>query len=129
MGKFIKMPNYPTAAWGATRVSKGDWFGNSNYQQPGDALVPATFGFGAIETAGFSGGGYSNTGNYYARVTYPANTSASTEQFAPVFGQNASTANNTNAPVVTVYIASNNAQVANNTNLAAECFKIEAYGV
>lgn len=129
MGKFISLPNYPTSAWGATRVAKGDWFGSNNYQQPGETLVPQTFGFTGLESAGFSGGGFSNSNNYYARVTYPANTSSNTEAQAPTFGQTPSAANNTNAPVVTIYIASNNAQVANNTNLSAECFKLEAFGV
>lgn len=129
MGKFIKLPNYPTAAWGATQVNRGDFFGSNNYQQGGEVQVPGTYGFQGIEAIQFDGTAYSVSNNYFARVSYPANSFNSAEQLAPAFGQTASAANNTNAPVIKWFIASNNAEVANNTNLAAEVVRATFWGV
>lgn len=129
MGKFISLPGYPTASWGATKVARGDFFGTNNYQAGGELIVPGTFGLGAFETAGASFSGYSYSNNYFARVVAPNNLSANGEQLAPVYTANASNGNNTNQLVVKWFIASNNAEVANNTNLSAEGVRFTAEGV
>lgn len=129
MGQVIPLQNYPTAAWGATRVSRGDFFGSNSYQQGGEVQTPIPFGFaGGIEEMGFSGGGYSASGTYFARVAYPANSFSASELKATSWGQNASSANNTNAPVVKWFYAANSVEVANNTNLAAEVVRYTSYG-
>ncbi len=127
MGKFVSLGNYPTSAWGATKVAKGDFFGSNNYQQGGEVLVPGSFGLQSIESVEFSGA-FAPSNNYFARVAYPANSFNAAEQIAPTFSQTPSGANNTNAPVVKWFIASNNAEVANNTNLAAELVRTTVFG-
>ncbi len=129
MGKFVPLPNYPTPAWGATKVTSGDFFGSNNYQQGGEVQIPQTYGFGGIESIKFAGTAYSVSNNYFARAVYPANSFSANEGLAPSFGQNASSANNTNAPVIKWFIASNNVEVANNTNLAAEVVRADFFGV
>lgn len=128
MGKTIALPGYSTASGaGAGKIWRGDFFGSNNYQQPGETLVPGTFGFGAIESVRFDG--YSASNNYFARVQWPANSFSANEQAAPVFAQGPSSANNANAPQVRIFIAGNNAQAANATDLSAEVFRMTVEGV
>lgn len=127
MGKFTSLPNYPTRAWGSTKVAAGDFFGSNNYQQGGEVQVPATFGFTGIESLHLESA-FAYSQNYFARVYFPA-TGNKNENVAPSYGQNASTANNTNAPLIQWFIAANNAQVANNTDLSAEVVRLRAFGV
>ena len=129
MGKTVNLPGYSTAAWGQTKVWRGDFFGSSNYQQGGEVQTPQPYGFAGLEAINFDGTAFAASNNYFARVAYPANSFNNTEFQATTFGQSASSANNTNAPVIKWFIASNSAEVANNTNLSAEVVRITAYGI
>src|SRR6185437_16657406 len=127
---YIPLPGYPTAAWGQTRVWKGDHIGPALYVAGGEYPTPAAFGFpGGIESVGgeFSGNAYS--GNYYVRAVAPANSFSASEQRAPAFGATASNANNTNAIALKWFYTANNVEVAANTNLAAEGVRLIAYVV
>lgn len=131
MGLFKAMPNYPTPAWGATKVTRGDFFGTSNYQAGGEVLSPGAFGFGGLERfepAPNAGNNinqfFAYSQNYYAVVQYPANSSSSTEQFAPTYAGRAS-----NNQIIVRWFAANNAEVANNTNLAAEAVPVTVFGI
>jgi hypothetical protein len=131
MGLFKPLPSYPTSAWGATKVNRGDFFGSSNYQQGGEVISPQAFGFTGVErfTVELSSNNnndrsYSYTGNYFGVTQYPANLSTANEQYAPVY---AGTASN-NQIVVRWFYAANSVEVANNTNLAAEALPVTVFG-
>lgn len=126
---WIPLPNYPTSAWGSTKVWKGDHTGPAAYATGGEIVVPGAFGFQGLEEVGaaFSGNSYSTT--YYVRMVPPANSFSAAEQQAPSWGANASNANNTNQIQLLWYYQANNAQVAANTNLTAEGVRITVYGV
>ncbi len=126
----IPLPGYPTAAWGSTRVWHGDHYGPAAYATGGEFIPPAALGFpGGIESMSGQFSGNSFSGNYYVRMVPPANSFSSTEQRAPAFGANASTANNTNQIAVQWFYQANNNQVNANTNLAGEGVRILAFGV
>ena len=131
-GAWIPLPGYPTAAWGQTKVWRGDHVGPANYATGGEIPVPGAFGFpGGIEEIGAGFGGYSYSNNYYVKMFPPVaagNTFNVNESFAPVWPANASNANNTNQIQIVWYYAANNVQVAANTTLAAEGVRITAYG-
>lgn len=122
---WISAPGYPTAIGNKLKWF-GDHVGPSNYQQPGETVVPNAFGFpGFVEDVGGSFGGYSQSNNYFVRGVWPANaTSNVNEQFAPTYFQN--TANNSLS--LQWFYAANSVQVSNNTNLAAEIVKVTAWG-
>lgn len=127
---YIPLPGYPAAAWGQTRVWRGDHIGPLIYVTGGEFPTPAAFGFpGGIESVGVDFGGNSYSGTYYVKALQPANSFSASEQRAPAFGATASNANATNQIAIQWFYTNNNAQVAANTNLAAEGVRLVAYGV
>ena len=91
--------------------------------------LAAAFGFpGGIEDIQVNLGGFSASNNYYVKCFPPANSQTAGENVAPNWGQNASSANNTNMPQLLWYYANNNNQVAANANLSAEGVRITAWG-
>lgn len=128
----IPLPGYPTAAWGSTKVWRGDHFGPTAYNNTtGEILTAAPFfGPGGIESVSPEFGGYTFSNNYYVKAFLPNNTApVNTEQYASAFGVSNANANANNMPQLVWYIASNNAQVAANTNLAAEVVRLSVTGV
>lgn len=122
MAQSIPYDGYPADGARATRIEwAGDHVGpgptQGNYQGGGYSLTASSLGMSRIESASFSA--RSSSGNYFAQVTYGANTSANNEARA--------------VPPASVtvkwYVASNSAEVANNTNLSAEITKLTAIGI
>lgn len=116
MAQSIPYQSYPGAgALGVKNVWAGDHFGPANYQA-GYNMTPSQLGMSRIEWADFSW--RAQSGNYYARSTYPA-ISGSAELQAPGF----------NSVTVKWYYANNNNEVANNANLSAEVAQLFAWGL
>lgn len=112
----IPYDGYPAPGARAVKLEwAGDFIGSNNYQQGGYNLNASALGMSRIETAGFSP--LSQSGNFYAKVTYPA-LSSNSENRAPTF------------PYITVlWYAANNTQVANNTDLSAEIAQLSVVGI
>ena len=111
----INLPGYPRPLGESPAIQwKGDYFGNSNYQQGGDKAFASDYGYSGIEEFAPQFGGYSQTGNYFMRALMPANASNVNETLAPCF----------NNCTVKWYYAANSVEVANNTNLAAEVCRV-----
>lgn len=120
--QLVAYQGYPAA--GAVAVKNewaGDHFGpgaaQGNYQQGGYNITPAQLGMSRIEFVNTSY--VSQSGNYFARVVYPANISGNGEQFAPGF----------NSVTIKWFYQNNNAEVANNTNLFGEVVQMLAIGL
>lgn len=99
---------------------KGDHFGpgpsQGNYQQGGYNLNAAALGMSRIEHA--IPAQQSQSGNYFAKVFYPA-----------ISGNNEVRAIPPGYVVIKWYIAANSAEVANDTNLSAESTLLVVQGL
>jgi len=112
----IPYDGYPAPGARAVKLEwAGDHWGSNNYQQGGYNENAPYFGMGRIELAGVSA--LAQSGNYYAKVIYPA-LSGNAEQRAPTF------------PYITIkWYFANNTEVANNTNLSAEVVQLAITGI
>lgn len=118
----IPCDQYPGPTWPVKEQWVGDHFGpgasanTGNYATGGYNLSSSALGFpGGFEWVQMS---YAQSGNYFARALYPAN-SGNTESRAVTFA-------NVN---IQWFYANNSAQVANNTDLSAECVRLLAIGI
>ena len=128
----IPVYGYPTAAWGQTKVWRGDHFGPTAYNNTtGEIVTPTPFTLNGIETVGAEFGGFTYSNNYYVKMFLPNNITPSSSEYAsPVFGVTlGNNANANNMPQIQWFYAANNNQVAANTNLAAEAIRLVVYGV
>ena len=115
----IPVQGYPFSGSVQRQQWLGDLSGNNNYQQGGDVLYARDFGMAGFDEFSLPFGGYTNSGNYFARAKPPANSSSATETFAPVY----------NNVTVQWYYAGNSAEAANNANLSAEVIRLNLRGV
>lgn len=125
MANNIPVPGYPTAAWGQTKVSKVDHWGQANYSTGGEIISPAVFGMGGLESIGAEFGAYATSQNYFVRAVPPANSQSTAENQAPTWNGN----NNTSQIALKWFVAANSNEVAANTNLSGEVVRIVAFGV
>ena len=120
----IPVDGYPAPGADAIKeVWRGDHWGpgnnanTGNYLTGGYNLNASALGMAGIEVAAVSA--LSQSGNYFARIIYPANFSANTEVRAPTYSY----------VKVLWYVASNSNEVGNNTDLSAEVVRLSAIGI
>lgn len=115
----IPFDGFPAPAAAAIKIDwRGDHFGpNNTYQAGGYNLNASSLGMSNFEFVEMSA--FSQTGNYYARATFPANSGNSeTRAIPPTY------------VVVKWYIAANGVEVSNNnTVIGGECSQLWASGI
>lgn len=114
----IPYDGFPAPGAAAIKIDwRGDHFGpNNNYQAGGYNLNATGLGMSCIELAQFSA--FSQSGNYYARAFYPANSGNGESRAIP-------------PTYVTVkwYSANGTEATNNNAALGAECVQLFASGI
>lgn len=114
----IPFDGYPAPGAAAIRNDwRGDHFGpNNTYQAGGYSLYAKDLGMSGIELAEFSA--FSQSGNYYARALFPANSGGNENRAVPPTFVN-----------VRWYSANGTEATNNNTALVSECVQLWASGI
>jgi hypothetical protein len=97
-------------------VWEGDLFGNNNYQTTGDLYTASQFGMSGFTMINLQD--RDSTDTYTVTAIFPANSSNSSEAFAPA-----------PANFNLHYFSANGTEVGNNSNLATSAVRAQLWGL